>query len=95
MRLIALSLFAAFVFVQPAVTMAQVSNSMTCQQAISYYERNGRIETNANGNATVPIYGYTPASQRSRMGCSSSGIQVRTSDKRGCTVAYKCIPRGR
>lgn len=95
MRSIAFALFTAIIIAQPAPTMAQVSNAMTCQQAINYYERNGRIETNANGNATVPIYGYTPASQRSRMGCSSSGIQVRTSDKRRCTIAYKCLPRGR
>ncbi|MBW8638639.1 hypothetical protein K1W69_15695 [Hoeflea sp. WL0058] len=95
MRLIAFSMVAAIMIFQPAATVAQVSNSMTCQQAIKYYERNGRIQTNANGNATVPIYGYTPASQRSRMGCSSSGIQVRTSDKRRCTIAYKCLPRGR
>ncbi len=94
MRLIAFSTFLMIGLLQPAATFAQVSDTMTCQQAVNYYERNGRIQTRS-GNATVPIYGYAPASQRNRLGCSTAGVQVRTSDKRRCTVAYKCLPRGR
>lgn len=95
MRLTTLSTLLAAGIMMPGVSYAQsVSNNMTCQQAISYYERNGRIQTQS-GNTTVPIYGYAPASRRNQLGCTPSAISVKTSDKRRCAIAYKCAPRGR
>ena len=95
MRMITLSTLLTIGVLLPDLALAQaVSNSMTCQQAISYYERNGRIQT-SSGNTTVPIYGYAPASRRNQMGCTPSAVTVKTSDQRRCAIAYKCAPRGR
>lgn len=75
-------------------TQAQaVADKMTCQQAINYYEKNGRISKYAHGRTVIPIYNGVPVSQRKKLKCSSSGIRFKTTDNPRCTVAYKCIPR--
>jgi len=71
-----------------------IADNMTCQQAINYYERNGRISKYTNGRKVVPIYDGVPVSQRSRLRCSSAGERFKTTDNKRCIVAYKCQPWG-
>lgn len=82
-----------FIFSAVGAQAQAVADSMTCQQAISYYEQNGRISKLA-GNSAIPIYDGAPASQRSELGCPTVPIMFKTTDNRRCPVAYKCKPRG-
>lgn len=74
------------------VANAQIADNMTCQQAVQYYERNGRISKITTGNTTIPIYNGVPVSQRSTLRCSTSSVYLKTLDNPRCTVAYKCAP---
>jgi hypothetical protein len=71
-----------------------VANSMTCQQAVAYYEAHGRISVQTGGTV-VPIYNGIPVSKRSQLGCPTTGVSVRTTDSRRCTIGYICLPRSR
>ena len=73
----------------PGIAHAQTtSDQMTCQQAVSTYERTG-------SGTVVPIYRPAPVSQRSSLYCrtrehSRSRYNVRNSDKRDCTIGFYC-----
>jgi hypothetical protein len=73
---------------------AQVSNGMSCSQAVATYERNGRINTTTRSGTTLPLYGGVPVSQRSTLRCPTTGIKVTTKDNPGCIIAYQCMPNG-
>lgn len=80
----------------PSVSVAQTtSDQMTCQQAVATYERDGRIYVRTPRGAVIPVYRPLPVSQRSRVVCNTLSQQrgrynVRTSDKRHCTIGYHC-----
>lgn len=71
-----------------------VADNMTCQQAIRYYEQNGRISKMA-GRSTIPVYQGVSASRRNELRCSPVGVFFKTTDNPRCPVAYKCPPGGR
>lgn len=70
------------------------SEQMTCQQAVATYERNGRIYIRTRSGTVLPIYRPVPVSQRSRVYCrpreNRTRYNVRTSDKRHCTIGFYC-----
>ncbi|MEM6462476.1 MAG: hypothetical protein AAF724_11215 [Pseudomonadota bacterium] len=78
----------------PATAWAEtVSNNMTCEEAVAHYERDGRIDTIAEGEV-VPIFGGVPAAQREELFCDEGEPPdptfVKTTDREECAVAYKC-----
>ncbi len=80
-------------FISTDANAQAIADNMTCQQAINYYERNGRISKYAHGKNVIPIYNGVPVSRRRQLKCSSTGIRFKTTDNTRCTVAYKCMPR--
>ncbi len=94
-RLLAMFLGAAATGM-PAVSFAQTtSEQMTCQQAVSTYERTGRINVRASGGTVIPVYKPAPVSQKRTVACHTLNTQrrpynVTTSDKRRCTIGYYC-----
>ena len=80
-------------FVSTDANAQAVADNMTCQQAINYYEKNGRISKYAHGKNVIPIYNGVPVSKRRQLKCSSTSIKFKTTDNARCTVAYKCLPR--
>ncbi len=97
MRLLAGFFCIAAVVLPGAVHAQTTSEQMTCAQAVSTYERNGRIYVRTGSGAVLPIYRPAPVSQRSQVFCrpqeSRSRYNVRTSDKRHCTIGYYCVAR--
>ena len=88
--------FAPLLLIQLTPTDAQaqaIADNMSCQQAVNYYERNGRISKVAHGRTVVPIYDGVAVSKRRQLKCSSIGIKFKTTDNARCVVAYKCRPR--
>ncbi len=78
----------------PAAASAQaISDDMTCEEAVAYYEKNRRIETRDEGQV-LPIDGGVPVSQRNDIACDPgelpSPILLKTRDKEECAVAYSC-----
>jgi hypothetical protein len=80
-------------FVSTETHAQAVADNMTCQQAINYYEKNGRISKYAHGKNVIPIYGGAPVSKKKQLGCPTIGIRFKTTDNARCMVAYKCRPR--
>lgn len=77
----------------PTAASAQLSNDMTCEEAVTHFEENGRIETNDNGEV-LPIFGGVPVSQRNDLQCEDNAVPtptlLKTSDSEECAVAYAC-----
>ena len=44
-----------------------IADNMTCQQAINYYEKNGRISKYAHGKNVIPIYNGVPVSKKRQL----------------------------
>ena len=82
------------VFLAYQASAQSVTNDMTCQQAISTYERNGRVYVRQRSGAVLPIYVGVPLSQRNRLLCEFDqyiiAYSVPTKDKRRCAISYKC-----
>ena len=93
-RLLAGCVFIAAVGLPYAVQAQTTAEQMTCEQAVSTYERNGRIYVRTGSGAVLPIYRPVPVSQRSRVYCrpreTRTRYNVRTSDKRHCTIGFYC-----
>ena len=88
--------FASLFLIQFVATDARaqaIADNMSCQQAVNYYERNGRISKVAHGRTVVPRYDGVAVSKRRQLKCSSIGIKFKTTDNARCVVAYKCRPR--
>lgn len=84
----------ALAFCLPVSALAQsISNDMSCEQAVSYYEEHGRIDTKAE-DQVLPIEEGVPASKRDDVTCDRGGppeaVFVKTTDKDRCAVAYTC-----
>lgn len=79
---------------QGAAQAQTTSEQMTCAQAVATYERNGRIYVRTRSGTVIPIYQPAPVSQRSQVFCrpreTRTRYNVRTSDKRHCTIGYYC-----
>jgi hypothetical protein len=74
-------------------TQAQaIADNMTCQQAINYYEKNGRISKYTHGKSVIPIYNGVPVSKRRQQKCTTAGIRFKTTNNPRCIVAYRCQP---
>jgi hypothetical protein len=78
-------------FVSTDAQAQTVADNMTCQQAINYYEKNGRISKYTNGKNVIPIYSGVPVSKMKQLECTSEGIRFKTTDNPRCMVAYKCV----
>ncbi|MEC9343707.1 MAG: hypothetical protein VYD64_07650 [Pseudomonadota bacterium] len=85
--------FLLAVLLAPLPAVAQ-SVAMSCAQAVSTYERSGRISVTTRGGATLPLYEGVKVSARSSLRCSTVGVTVAASDNRRCVIAYKCAPQG-
>ncbi|MEX3009262.1 hypothetical protein [Hoeflea sp. TYP-13] len=72
----------------------QLTNSMTCAQAKSLYQKQGRVYTRTRNGTVLPIYGGVPEAQGRNLLCgrdrSQRPVRVITRDNRRCTIAYKC-----
>lgn len=72
----------------------QLTNSMTCERAISTYENQGRVTTRTRSGAVLPIYGGVPASKGRTMYCGRervrNTVRVITTDSKRCVIAYRC-----
>jgi hypothetical protein len=72
----------------------QVSEEMTCSEAIAHYERNREINTMQDGQV-LPINQGTPIRQANMLNCSSDGenrfeTMVNTRDDPQCVIAAYC-----
>jgi hypothetical protein len=75
-----------------------IADNMTCAQAVSHYERNGRIYKIAHGKDVIPIYLGVPVSRRNALYCDYGQIKapysLKTTDNRRCVIAYQCVAGG-
>jgi hypothetical protein len=75
-----------------------IADNMTCAQAVSHYERNGRIYKIAHGKDVIPIYLGVPISRRNQLRCDYGQVKVpyslKTTDNRRCVIAYQCVAGG-
>ena len=75
-----------------------VADNMTCAQAVSHYERNGRIYKISHGKDVIPIYNGVPVSRRNTLRCdwgyTKTGYSLKTKDNRRCTISYRCVASG-
>jgi hypothetical protein len=82
----------------PSAFAQAVADNMTCAQAVSTYERNGRIYKLAHGKDVIPIYNGVPVSQKSRLVCDwgyiKSAYYTKTLDNKRCVISYRCTPSG-
>ena len=67
-------------------------------QAVSTYERNGRIYKLAHGKDVIPIYNGVPVSQKNRLVCDwgymKTAYYTKTLDNKRCVISYRCTPSG-
>jgi len=72
----------------------QLTNSMTCAQAINAFAAQGRVVTRTRSGAVLPIYGGVPAAERRSLMCfrdrAVRPVSVITRDKQRCVIGYKC-----
>jgi len=82
------------VFLAYQASAQSVTNDMTCQQAISTYERNGRVYVRQRSGSVLPIYVGVPLSQKNRLYCDFDQFKmyytVPTKDKRRCGISWRC-----
>lgn len=78
----------------PTPAQARTTDQMTCSQAIATYEKNKRVNVRTRSGQVLPIYGGVPVSKRGQLICRrgkiSAGYRVKTTDKKHCSVMYKC-----
>ena len=85
---------AGLLLMPSAATAQQVSDDMTCSEAIAHYERNREINTMQDGQV-LPINQGTPIRQADTLNCSSDGgnrfeTMVKTRDDPQCVIAAYC-----
>lgn len=72
----------------------QLTNSMTCAQAIATFAAQGRVLTRTWSGTVLPIYGGVPAAKRRSLMCfrdrAVRPMSVITRNKKRCTIGYKC-----
>jgi hypothetical protein len=79
----------------PSSALAEeVSQDMTCAQAVEHYEKNRRIMT-INEGQELPIYQGTPIRQAESLNCTGDGdnrfeTMVPTKDNPECVIAAYC-----
>ncbi len=95
MRII-LAAAATLAFSANALAQQAIADNMTCAQAQSYYERNGRIYKIANGKDVIPIYVGVPLNRKNQLRCDYGDIvmnySTKTTDTRRCPIAWVCRP---
>ena len=89
-------LFSLFLMALASAASAQaVADNMTCAQAVSHYERNGRIYKIAHGKDVIPIYNGVPVSQQNRLFCEwgyrKTPYSTKTTDNKRCVISYRCV----
>lgn len=94
-RILTLSVGATAIFTSfDGAAAQQVTNSMTCERAISVYASQGRVTTRTRSGAVLPIYGGVPAYKGRSLVCGPdrvrSSVRVITTDNRRCVIAYRC-----
>lgn len=72
-----------------------IADYMTCDQAVSHYQKYKRIYVIANGKDVVPIYGHKPVSEWRQVVCRGRGkvrrsYWVDTLDSKRCVIATYC-----
>lgn len=87
-------IFLGLVMLGQFASAGTVVPAMTCDQAIAYYEKHGRIYV-SNGYDVLPIYGMKPISKWREVVCrgrnkSRQNYWVRTSDDSSCVIASFC-----
>lgn len=93
MRCSSFLVIATLVF--PSSALAdQVSQDMTCAEAVAHYEKNRRIMT-INEGQEIPIYQGTPIRQAETLNCSGDqdsrfDTMVPTKDNPQCVIAAYC-----
>jgi len=90
-------LFSLFFLALASGASAQaIADNMTCAQAVSQYERNGRIYKLAHGKDVIPIYNGVPVSQQNRLFCDwgyrKTPYSTKTTDNKRCVISYRCVP---
>ncbi|MCG6856985.1 MAG: hypothetical protein LJE67_02855 [Salaquimonas sp.] len=92
MRLACTSFFAILVQAAP-VSAQELSDNMTCDEAIRYYAEHRVINTTENGTV-LPITQGTPIQQAGLLGCGADenrfDTMVKTKDKEECVIAAYC-----
>lgn len=72
---------------------ASISNDMTCEQAIAYYEEHESIDAEQDGSV-MQIRQGTPIRKATLLQCdegdSRFDTMVKTKDKEQCTIAAYC-----
>lgn len=86
--------FLAVMMMLPSIALAQqVSDDMTCAEAVEHYERNRQIMTIANGQV-LPIDQGTPIRQADMLNCDGESSRfetmVKTKDNPQCVIAAYC-----
>ncbi|MCO5144274.1 MAG: hypothetical protein M9962_14390 [Oligoflexia bacterium] len=89
-----LSLFSGSTFAGSRAPII-AAHTMTCNQAIAFYQKYKRIYVVANYKDLVPIYGMKPISEMRNLVCTGRGqnkwgYRVKTLDQKSCVVAAYC-----
>jgi hypothetical protein len=90
-----LGMFVAAAMLLPSSALAdQVSQDMTCAEAVAHYEKNRRIMT-INEGQEIPIYQGTPIGQAETLNCTGDQedrfeTMVPTKDNPQCVIAAYC-----
>lgn len=92
MRLACTSFFAILVQAAP-VSAQELSDNMTCDEAIRYYAEHRVIDTTVNGTV-LPIRQGTPIQQSGMLLCGVGEnrfeTMVKTRDREQCVIAAYC-----
>jgi hypothetical protein len=87
-------MLAAAMLLPSSALADQVSQDMTCAEAVAHYEKNRRIMT-INEGQEIPIYQGTPIRQAETLNCSGDqdsrfDTMVPTKDNPQCVIAAYC-----
>ncbi len=70
------------------------AETMTCADAIEFYEIYRRIYVYAGGGDIVPIYGLTPRSKWRELKCKGRSVRsyylTETRDDKSCAIGWHC-----
>lgn len=89
------SLILSMVFLLPNIATAQeLTQQMTCEQAVAEFEKNGVVYEERSGQA-LPIRKGTPIQQANLLKCETTGNEVLetmvvTKDNPQCAIARYC-----
>jgi hypothetical protein len=86
------------VFAQPVFVLTSnaqtTADQMTCEQAVNYFEKNGRISIVAHKKNIIPFYIGIPRRDSAKLRCGKGdGVtyyMIKTIDNNRCVISIFC-----